>query len=237
MASVISPFVCGTRNIISQGFRSLPVILGSTILVLGMIQGNINLLFFFVGLSIIAPLSALILNILWELLFSNTPWWLTVPEVLWKLPEATSEVCAIYPSLDNAVPTALNVVPSYWLTMMAFFFTYLFSNALMLYNNQEHSKAPKSAVEARKSQAMSSMVLLIVIGIIAFIMRYATGCETGLGLLISCALGSSLAHGWYTFMRNCGLGRLDDLFGISNRILPMQSYETSDPTVCLPATS
>ena len=119
--------------------------------------------------------------------------------------------------------------------MMAFFFTYLFSNALMLYKTQETSKAPKSAVEARKSQAVSSMVLLVVIGIIAILMRYPTGCETGLGVILSCILGSSLANGWYKFMRNCGLGRLDDLFGISNRILPMQSYETSDPTVCLPS--
>lgn len=237
MASVISPFVCGTRNIISQGFRSLPVILGSTVFVLGMIQGNINLLFFFVGLCILAPVSALVGNIVWELVFSNTPWWLTVPEVLWKLPEATSEVCAIYPTLENAVPQALNVVPSYWITMMAFFYTYLFSNALMLYTIQETSKAPKSAIEARKSQAMSSMVLVVVLAVLSLIMRYATGCETGLGLLLSCALGYSLAHGWYKFMRNCGLGRLDDLFGISNRILPMQSYETSDPTVCLPSTS
>ena len=237
MASVIGPFVCGTRNVISQGFRSLPVILGSTVLVLGMIQGNINLLFFYVGLCILSPVSALVVNILWELVFSNTPTWLTIPEVLWKLPEATSEVCSIYPTLENALPQALNVVPSYWITMMAFFYTYLYSNAQMLYNNQEHSKAPKGAVDARKSQAMSSMILLGVIGILSLLMRYATGCETGLGLIASCALGASLAHYWYKFMRACGLGRLDDLFGISNRILPMQSYETSDPTVCLPATS
>ena len=119
--------------------------------------------------------------------------------------------------------------------MMAFFYTYLFSNALMLYTIQETSKAPKSAIEARKSQAMSSMILVVVLAVFSLIMRYATGCETGLGLLLSSALGYSLSHGWYKFMRNCGLGRLDDLFGISNRILPMQSYETSDPTVCLPS--
>jgi hypothetical protein len=235
MASVISQFVCGARNTISQGFRGLPVILGSTILVLGMIQGNINLLFFFVGLCILAPTSALIINILWELVFNNTPWWLSIPEVLWKLDAATSETCSIYPTMENVSAKAFNVVPSYWITMMAFFFTYLFSNALMLYNAQQHSKAPKSAVEARKSQAVSSMILVCLMGVVSLIVRYATGCETGLGLLLSCLLGSSLAYGWYTFMRNCGLGRLDDLFGISNRILPMQSYETSDPTVCLPS--
>ena len=236
MSSLISPFICGTRNLISQGFRGLPVILGSTIFVLGLIQGNINLLFFFVGLCILAPISALAHNILWELIFSNTPWWLTIPRVLWRLPTATSEVCAIYPTLDNKIPVELNVVPSMWLTMMSFFFSYLFSNAHVLYKTQEVSRAPKSAVLARKSQAMSSMILLAVLGAIILVMRYATGCETGLGVILSCILGSTIAYGWYSFMRSCGLGRLDDIFGISNRILPMQSYETSDPTVCLPST-
>jgi hypothetical protein len=45
----------------------------------------------------------------------------------------------------------------------------------------------------------------------------------------------SSKHYWYKFMRRCGLGRLDDIFGINNRILPMQSYETKEPTVCLPS--
>lgn len=235
MSSIIGPFVCGTRQLLSQGFRSLPVILGGAILVLGLIQGNLNFLFFFVGLCILAPTSALILNMLWEILFANTPSWLTIPPFLWKLPDATSEACAIYTTGSTLPPVVLNVVPSYWLTMMAFFFTYMYSNASELYKKQETSRAPKSAVEARKSQAMASMILLIAIGILVVLLRYATTCETGLGVLVSMLLGSSLAHGWYTFMRACGMGRLDDMFGISNRILPMQSYEAPDPTVCVPS--
>jgi len=235
MSSIIGPFVCGTRQILSQGFRSLPVILGGAVLILGMIQANFNFLFFFVGLCILAPTSALILNMLWETLFSNTPIWLTIPSYLWKLPEASSSACAIYTTASALPPVTMNVVPSYWLTMMAFFFTYMYSNASELYKKQETSKAPKSAVEARKSQAMASMILLITIGILVVLLRYATSCETGLGVLVSLLLGSSLANGWYKFMRACGMGRLDDMFGISNRILPMQSYEAPDPTICVPS--
>ena len=231
----MSPFICGTRNILSQGFRSLPVLLGGAILVLGLSQGNINLLFFFVGLCILAPTSALIINMIWELIFSNTPSWLTPPEVLWKLPDATSEACAIYTIGNKTPPVILNVVPSYWLTMMFFFFYYLYKNATTLYNQQSSSKASESAILARKSQTMSSMVLITVIAIIVTILRYSTGCETGLGIFISLLLSYNLADYWYTFMRSCGLGRLDDIFGISNRILPQQSYEAPDPTVCAAA--
>ena len=62
--SVISPFVCSTRNLLAQGFRSLPVILGSAVLVLGLAQGNFNLLFFFVGMCILAPTVTLGTNML-----------------------------------------------------------------------------------------------------------------------------------------------------------------------------
>jgi hypothetical protein len=234
MTSIISPFVCGTRNLLSQGFRGLPVILGGAILILGMIQGNINFLFFFVGLCVLAPTSALGLNMLWELVFSNTPSWLTVPFVLWKLPSANSEACAIYSIGSKLPPITMNVVPSYWITMISFFFTYVFMNAQNLYNMQENSKAPKAATEARKAQSMSSMILVCVVGVLAVILRYSTGCETGVGVLVSGLLGGYLASIWYGFMRGCGLGRLDDIFGISNRILPMQSYESVDPTVCVP---
>jgi LytS/YehU family sensor histidine kinase len=231
----MSPFICGTRNLISQGFRSLPVLLGGAILFLGMTQANINLLFFFVGLCILAPTSAMLLNILWEYVFSNTPSFLTVPHVLWKLPDATADNCAIYTIGNTPLPIALNVVPSYWLVMMLFFFTYLFKNAYTLYELQENSKAPARFVSARKSQSMTAMVVLVIVGVIVTIMRYATGCETGLGVLASAILAYYMAHYWYVFMRQCGLGRLDDLFGIANRILPEQSYEAPDPMVCAPS--
>jgi len=237
MTSIISQIVCGTRNLLAQGFRSLPVLLSSTILVLGMAQGNINLLFFFVGLAILSPTACLLVNLLWELIFSNTPSWLTIPSVYWKVSGGDSEQCNLFTLNDSSMPSIINVVPSYWLTIMAFFFTYLISNASSLYKKQENSKAPKSATEARKFQTLVSIVLLSACSIIFTILRFATQCETPLGVIISWVLGGYLGYGWYTFMRGCGLGRLDDIFGISNRLLPLQSYEEPMPTMCVPSTA
>ena len=108
-------------------------------------------------------------------------------------------------------------------------------NALFLYKKQENEKAKKEGVTARKSQALISMIVAVMVGIGFSILRYATSCETMFGILISWGLGIGMAIGWYKFMRICGLGRLDDLFGISNRILPLQSYEEITPTVCVPS--
>jgi hypothetical protein len=228
--SLISDFVCGTKNLLSQGFHSLPVILSTTILVLGMTQGNINLLFFFIGLSVLTPLACLLLNIVGELAFSK----LGVPDSLWKLDEATAEACKLITTTISELPQTFNVIPSYWLSIMAFFFTYLFLNAQDLYSKQSSSKASKAAIDARKNQTMISMVILSIAAILFTLIRYSTTCEKGLGVVISWVLGGSIAVGWHSFMRQCGLGRLDDIFGISNRLLPMQSYEEPSPTVCVP---
>jgi len=235
MASSVGDFVCATRQLCSQGFRSLPAILGGASLTLGMTQGNFNFLFFFVGMFVLTPIVAGLTNLLWEFIFSNTPTWLTVPEQFWKLPHATANACAIFTiGTPAGAPQTMNVVPSYWMTMMAFFFVYIFKNALFLYKKEEVTAASKQGVTARKSQALISMVVVVAVGIVFTILRYATTCETGLGILVSLLLGGYIAHGWYRFMRICGVGRLDDLFGISARILPLQSYEEITPTVCVP---
>ena len=233
MPSLISPFICGAKQLISQGFRSLPVLLGGATLVLGLVQGNINLMFFFVGLCLLTPVSSLAVNMAWELIFSNTPSFLTIPHALWQVDAGSSKACSIF-TTGKDIPEMVTVVPSYWLTMMTFFYVYLFSNAQALYKKQEASKAPKQAIDARKSQAVTSMLLLTVCGFLTLLFRYATSCETGIGVIVSLLLGGFLGNWWYRFMKACGLGRLDDLFGISNRILPMQSYESPDPTVCVP---
>lgn len=232
----MSDFICSTRNLLSQGFRSLPVMLGGSILLLGLLQSNFNLLFFFTGLFLITPIAATILNGVWELLFSLTPAWLTIPQQFWIVLGGGTEACSIFTS-SSGPSTPINSVPSYWMSMIAFFFSYLFFNAYTLYTKQGESKAPQEAIMARKSQAVMSMILLSAIGILFTIMRYGTSCETALGILVSWLLGGGLAYGWYEFMKRCGMGRLDDLFGISNRILPMQSYEENEPSVCVPAST
>lgn len=230
MSSIISQFVCGSRSFFSQGFHSLPVVLSTTILVLGITQGNLNLLFFFVGLGIVAPLVSFLSNIALEFLFTK----LSVPPNLWQMAAGNAEQCILFTKTTSSLAETMNVVPSYWITMMAFFFTYLFTNALDLYNKQSSSKASTAAVDARKSQTMISMITIIITGIIFTIFRFSTGCESGLGVTVSLVIGVLLANGWHAFMRQCGLGRLDDVFGISNRLLPLQSYEGPDNTVCVP---
>lgn len=238
MSSFLGDMLCSLRNLLSQGFRSLPVLIGSSVLVLGLVQANFNFLFFFVGLFLVVPVAALLLNVLIEFVFSKWPLSGWIEKGLWQVPIASAEQCALFATpvvgfeMERAM--AFTVVPSYWMTMIAFLLSYLFSNALNLYNKPSVENAPQEGVTARKSQATLAMILLVVSGIVFTWLRYATTCETSLGILVSWILGGSLAGMWHSFMMSCGLGRLDDMFGISNQLLPFQSYQDQPPTVCVP---
>jgi hypothetical protein len=245
MQNWFGDLICSARQFLDQGFRSLPTILAGAILILGLIQGNLNFLFFFVGLFIVAPLGALLANGAFEFLAINVPSWLPesigafvrIPESLWMVPQGAAEQCSMFtPFPSSGVPGAINTVPSYWMTIMAFFFFYLFANAYSLYTRQSDEKAAPQAVQARRQQAIVGMTMIGILGATVTVLRYArTGCETGLGVLASIVVGGALGTGWHTFMQSCGMGRLDDIFGITNRILPMQSFEDETPVTCVPS--
>ena len=182
MQNLFGDFICSARQFLDQGFRSLPTILAGATLILGLIQGNLNFLFFFVGLFLVAPLGALLTNGLFEFLAINVPTWLPesigswvrIPEEFWLVPQGAAEQCSMFtPFPKPGVPGAINAVPSYWMTIMAFFFFYLFSNAYSLYTRQATSKAPQEAVQAREQQAIVAMVMIGLLAVTVTIIRYA----------------------------------------------------------------
>lgn len=237
MNNILGDLVCSVRSTVSQGFRSLPVLLAGSILVLGLAQGNINLMFFFVGMFILTPFATVLFNLINDYLFKIWPFTM-IDSLFWKSPNANAEQCTLFatPEKDKefGMPIAGCVVPSYWMTIMAFFFSYLYANASELYNKPVQKHSPEQLVTARQSQAMISMLIITVTAILFTLFRYATSCETALGIFVSWLVGFLLATGWYAFMRSCGLGRLDDIFGINNQLLPHQSYEDEAPKICVP---
>jgi hypothetical protein len=234
--STIGGLICGLRNVLDQGFRSLPTILGGASLFLGMTQGNVNWLFFFVGMYLLVPLAVALVNGGFELLVTLLPTFLVPPSSMWKVAQGSAEACGLLSTgkTPAGIPADLIVVPTFWMSMIAFFFTYIFSNALKLYRQEPANGSSSAKVSARKNQALLSMITVAALAAVFTVVRYGTSCETGLGITVAWLLGGGLGYGWYSFMRSCGLGRLDDIFGISNRLLPMQSTEDNDPTVCVP---
>lgn len=210
-----SSFVCGLRNFLDQGFRSLPTILANCVLLLGLLQGNLTYLFFFVGLFIAAPTAALALNKSLYFFFKNST------SSIFFAPNGNAEQCQLFPVFS---PFSLGgssfVVPSYWTTIISFFFIYLITNAAYIYTAPAQKDSSEEAIRRRKFQTGSSMFILAAFFIIFMILRFSvSGCETTLGMAIGSALGGILGYSWYKALRDCGLGEYDDIFGIQTQIL------------------
>ncbi len=222
MDKIIKSIVYSSREFFVQGFRNLPVVLLSTLLFIGTVQANFNYLFLLTGMFIIVPTVVFGLNILTEFIFPAT-------STFWK--RSSPALCNIL--LKDSLSDPANVVPTFWTPIITFFFTYVFLNAYRLYNFSVGDKALKNEAgeEARKTQAILSMILVVMFGSLFLYLRTTTYCESALGWIVGIAVGGSLAYGWHEFVKACGMGRLDDIFGVTSRILP-QLVNDQSQTVC-----
>ena len=216
MDKVIKNLVYSSREFLVQGFRNMPIIILSTLLFIGTVQANFNYLFLATGMFLIVPTAVLLLNMISEFILPI----ITDNSNIWM--KFSPPTCNILSSKSVPTNILMNVTPSYWTPIMSFFFTYMFLNAYRLYNFSlgDKSLQNETGEDARKTQSIVAMILIILIGLLFLLLRITTGCETLLGYTLGLLVGGSLAYGWHAFLKACGMGRLDDMFGITSRILP-----------------
>lgn len=218
-------------------FRGLPLTLLSSLLLLGSFQGNVNYILFGLGLGVLVPLVVFGSNMLFDFGF----------ELLGKVSKDLVTTLSPYFYLDygslctfmdvspigNAKPSMS--VPSYWVSMISFFFLYLILNASDIYSRKVPKEADPIGINARKTRMAMSMTVLAIVSILVLVVRYAImKCDTPLGFLTSIGVGGGLAYGWYRFVRNCGVGHFDDIFGISSRLLSKEAAGIVSPKACVP---
>jgi len=218
---------------LNSGLTTLPLTLGGTLLIIGLFTANYAILFFLLGFLIVVPLFAMVM----DFLFSWLPDWLINVE--------TSEICSIViPFTTLQAPVGKkkeNLVSSAWMAMITFFIGYMFHNALQLYSL--HTTDPSLMVDTnsasdmkttnRTSQAMVSLVSIVVVGLILVIFHYRIGCESLIGMILTAAAFSVGGYYWYSMLSGIGQDRLSDLFGIANRLLPPTAI-TNGPVACIP---
>lgn len=152
---------------------------------------------------------------------------------LWSVPNGAS--CTLFEAVSETPFESKNSVPTTWTVMTTFFFVYLICNAFDIYNRPVPKSADPISVNARKTRCGVSIFILILILIFVLAGRYTvTNCETPIGILFGTALGIYTGYLWYTFLRSCGMGQFDDIFGISNRLLSREAAGDSAPKVCVP---
>lgn len=210
------------------GMRALPITLAGTMVILGLFTANYAMMFFLVGFMIVTPLLSSILNLIVDTisLQTNIDWFKT----------KTSDVCNVvipYSTLSNPSKVEdVNVLCPTSFAMICFFLGYVLTNAVELYRRPTDPGADPVKVSNRTSHAVLSIASIIVFTIIVIGFRMTTKCESKLGLLFGILLFGPLGYGWYTMLSKPSDGRLADLFGISNRILPA-SATPDRPVACI----
>ena len=152
---------------------------------------------------------------------------------LWSIKNGSS--CTLFETLSDMPLSSMNSIPSTWTVMTTFFFVYLIFNAFDIYNRQVPKSADPIAVNARKTRTgVSIFILILMLGFVLAGRYTVTNCETFLGLVIGIILGIYTGYVWYIFLRSCGMGQFDDIFGISNRLLSREASGNATPKVCVP---
>lgn len=236
------------RSFLYGGIRTLPMTMASFMLVIGLLTANYAYLFFLVGLFLAVPFLYFCANSFFDVVLSF------VSADSWfrgLCMGKQSDLCGVILPFATGRPGGVgvgagagggvyNAVPTLWMSMFVFFIGYLFFNALDLARRPEDASTaptPSAAATAYGNRMSQAAVALFTIGVVALLVtgvRYAmTGCETVLGVVVAFALFTPLAYGWYRFQGAAGEGRLADLFGIMNRLLPPNAVKNA-PIGCFP---
>jgi hypothetical protein len=215
MAVSESPFQT-LRRLILIFFLGFPIIISNLMGFLALGLGNLGLLVLFLGHAVVIPFLLPVVHLF------------TAP-----LPSVVgSDVGMLVPS--DLHPPSFNVTPSYWITHVTFFFSYLFTNALDVYRQEPVSDTPQEEwrVENRRSRASMIMSMCVFLCLFMVAARYMiTKTETMLGTLVGLGGAGALGWAWYSMASLMG-SRKSDVFGIVQQMIPIQEDDTN-ATMCL----
>lgn len=211
------------RGLFYSGFMSLPLVLIGIILFLAASLGNLGLLMLSFGQILLVPLVVFGANMLHEFFFKGSP--------LFSV--ASSAHCNLVPSAPLAESLGMiGVAPSYWSAQITFFFIFLMTNAMVLYNKPPTEGADPAKVANRKAQTLTAFLISFALFVALIVLRYTTtGCETIVGTALGILIVAPIANGWYHLAALCG-ARDADVFGILQKILP-QNMKDEPPMTCV----
>jgi len=221
------------RVFLYSGIQSLPLSLAGTMLILGLFTANYAMLFFLVGFLLCVPFTHFVTNLIFQAILPDS------------LLTKSSDVCnIIIPFLGANTSTESKYLDSQWMAMVAFFFGYMIHNSIKLLTRSPESSRTIEVTEKtvketdrkssyRRTQALVSMISMVIVASAIIIVRWTTGCESILGFIIGVGGYGTLGYLWYYLLSLVGEDRLSDLFGIANRLLSPGAI-ANGPVVCMP---
>lgn len=210
------------RTAVNLFFVTLPLILINISIFFAAALGNLGLTMLAVGQAVVVPLAVVLVRLVTGFLGES------------YVKKPASDLGQLVTS-EIYTTDQFNVAPSWWVAQIVFFFFYLFSNAMDVYNIPPVSDSPLEEwrVENRKGRASMIMGVSIFMLIFLLMMRaLVTDLETKTGMLIGLVTMAPLAYGWYQAAVAAG-ARKSDVFGIVQQMVPVT--DDKSVTYCVPS--
>ena len=227
----LNDVVSDIRIFLYGGMTTLPLTIAGTMLLLGLFTANYAMMFFLLGYLLLSPLATIILNLLLQpnTLFSDVP----------------SRCQLTYHNQKAADSASGGPLTTTWMSMVSFFLGYMINNASQLLSKESPDESLlvtsdgatiSKKILNRKSQALMSLISIVVFSIVVIYFRYSTGCDSILGIILTLVLSGTTGFIWYSILSLIGQNRLSDLFGIANRLLPPSAVQ-NQPIACMPVSN
>jgi hypothetical protein len=232
--------VSDIRIFLYGGMTTLPLTIAGTMLLMGLFTANYAMIFFLLGYLLLSPLFTLIVNLILpdHALFPDIPNRCRVDyHHHHKIDNTASSTPA---SSSPTSSTALAATT--WMSMVSFFLGYMINNASQLFSRESPDESLlvtsdgaviNKKILNRKSQALMSLISIVVFAVIVVYFRYSIGCDSFPGIIVTFLLSGTAGFFWYYTLSGIGQDRLSDLFGIANRLLPPSAIQ-DQPIACLP---
>jgi hypothetical protein len=198
-------------------FAGLPLILVMFSGFMALSLLNVGFVTLFVCQIIIIPICVIFLHFFTDLIFPL---------------QKNSDLLQLVPS--EIYTKDINIVPSYWMAHVVFFFTYIFVNAYTIFQDNRSQVADDDVrKEHRKIRTFTIMITSAVILFLCICIRYlfmGEEVETLMGIFVALAAFVPLAY--YAQHVAMLLGAQNgDILGIMHQI--MASIHSGNPTLCM----
>ena len=208
------------RTTILLAFKALPLLLISFIGFLALGLGNISLFMLFIGHALAVPIAT-------EALHAGTK---SRGELV--LPNDVATLVPLSPTTGVSYNTPVNMLPSYWMAHISFFFGYILMNAISISLMSSEKGAADWMIISRKTRATTLIVSTVVLFfLIAFLRFYMTGIETAAGISLAMVVLGGVGMGWYKLAEVCGASA-SDVFGIAQKMVT-QGTGDKKPVTCV----
>jgi hypothetical protein len=198
-------------------FAGLPLILTMFSGFMALSLLNVGFVVLFVCQVIIIPICVIFLHFITDLIFPL---------------QKNSDLLQLVPS--EIYTKDINIVPSYWMSHVVFFFSYIFVNAYTIFNDTSSQVAEDDVrKEHRKIRTFAIMVASAVILLLSICIRYmfmGEEVETLMGIFVALAAFAPLAYYAHDVAMLLG-AQNGDMLGIMHQV--MASIQTGNPTLCM----